>query len=186
MRTMNQRLRSMRLESLVLAFALLMAAADAVQAESPSRADDAGVAAGAPEGQPPQRKPRYVPGEVIVKLRTGRTEGMQIAAASADQGILRRLETRHGLSSQGPVFRRVHEALQPGPLSSGGRIGMTSSAERSGQVSEFDLLRFYVLKTERDVRRVCAQLNEDPDVEYAQPNYIYHICRTFRTSTLIN
>jgi hypothetical protein len=39
-------------------------------------------------------------------------------------------------------------------------------------------MSFYVLKTDRRVLDLCAQLNADPDIEYAQPNYIHHICRT--------
>ena len=36
---------------------------------------------------------------------------------------------------------------------------------------------FYLLKTGRDVPALCAELNRDPEVEYAQPNYIYRPCR---------
>ncbi len=35
---------------------------------------------------------------------------------------------------------------------------------------------FYLLKTDRDVPSVCAELGNDPDVEFAQPNYIYERC----------
>jgi hypothetical protein len=35
----------------------------------------------------------------------------------------------------------------------------------------------YLLKTDRDVLGVCAELNRDPEVQFAQPNYIYRICR---------
>ena len=39
-----------------------------------------------------------------------------------------------------------------------------------------ELSRFYLLKTEQDIRTICSQLKNDPDVESAQPNYIYKRC----------
>jgi len=34
-----------------------------------------------------------------------------------------------------------------------------------------------VLRTERDPAQVCAALRQDPDLAFAQPNYIYRICQ---------
>jgi thermitase len=37
--------------------------------------------------------------------------------------------------------------------------------------------RVHVLKTDRPVPALCAQLSREPEVEFAQPNYKYRICR---------
>ena len=100
--------------------------------------------------------PRYVPGEVILKLKDGRTGGFRALAGDAamvqhQQATLLRLQAKYGVKT-------------PARLS-------TSN-------SPADLRRFYKLKTERDVRALCAELNRDPEVECAQPNYIYRPCRT--------
>lgn len=128
----------------------------------------------------PHFRPSYVAGEVVVKLRDV-PGGIQILSEDAvvrgDEATLRRLEANYGLKSRGPVFQRVHEQARRGPLRQ--RIGV-ASAERSDAAIRRSLamLRFYVLQTDRDVRAVCADLNADPAVEYAQPNYRYYPCRT--------
>jgi len=100
----------------------------------------------------------YMPGELIVKLKDRPAGGIhalssEAAVVSRQEAALLRLQTRYGLGEAQPVFHRGHERLQP------------------------NLLPFYVLKTEREVPVVCAELRRDPDVEFAQPNYIYRPCR---------
>jgi subtilisin family serine protease len=131
-------------------------------------------------------QPQYVPGEVIVKLKDG-TAG-RISALSQSLGLLRedlylqmhqatlsRLEKQYGMRLDRPVFRRLHR-LQNVRNRDRGR--KTLSAAPSQQASKWSLLPYYVLKTDRRVLALCAELNADPDVDYAQPNYTHHICRT--------
>ncbi|MHC4298123.1 MAG: S8 family serine peptidase [Planctomycetota bacterium] len=96
----------------------------------------------------PERKLSYIPGEVIVKLRDGRTDSqrlLSLPSASDDEIALLRLQAAYGLSEKKPASRRMRS-------------------------------RFHLLGTDRNVSSVCAELRNDPDVEYAQPNYIYQRC----------
>jgi hypothetical protein len=102
--------------------------------------------------QPLSSGTTYMPGEVIVKLKEG--HGGTIHALSQDVGSaerhqvsLSRLRTRYGVEGGVPVDGRTRR----GPC--------------------------YLVKTARDVAAVCAELNRDPEVEYAQPNYRYRLCR---------
>ncbi len=94
----------------------------------------------------------YVPREVIVKFKNG--DRGAIAAFSQDGRVLpghqvplSRLKARYGLEEGRPIESQGHS--EP----------------------------CYRLKTDRDIPALCAELNADPDVEYAQPNYIYRPCR---------
>ena len=102
----------------------------------------------------------HVPGEVIVKLKDGQSGAIQAlsqapapaqageaATAQRHQMSLSRLRMRYGLEEGTPMGSRL----------------------RQGSC--------YLLKTGRDVPALCAELNRDPEVEYAQPNYIYRSCR---------
>lgn len=95
----------------------------------------------------------YMPGEVIVKLKN-RDSGVIIGALPEDirvlpqhQILLSRLRARYGLEEGRSIEGRGHS--EP----------------------------WYRLQTDRDILALCAELNKDSDVEYAQPNYIYHPCR---------
>jgi len=104
---------------------------------------------------------RYVPGEIIVKLKPMQTDQFLIfsetrsATAQRFKATVLRLQADYELHSQCPVFAGMHRRTTP----------------------EIDRLAYYLLKTERNVWAICAELNDDPEVEYAQPNYIYRICR---------
>jgi len=137
---------------------------------------------GVAERRAEECKPRYAAGEVIVKLRDeagGSGVLLQSETILQDhQATLARLQARHDVRKQRAVFGRVHRATVNQNQSrgrKGGRLGLASTPE---QTSGRDLLGFYVLGTERDVLSVCAELEADPQVEMAQPNYIYDICRT--------
>jgi hypothetical protein len=83
----------------------------------------------------------------------------------------------HDLEMVGPVFKQAHEQLQAGTRL--GRMSVTSAKGSAfAQRQRRDLLRSYILKTSRDVLAVCAELSADPEVEYSQPNYTYHPCKT--------
>ncbi len=126
-------------------------------------------------------KPSYVAGEVIVKFKDA--SGQPSSSLSDDvvvrndRAALLRLQSKYQLQSRGPVFQRVHEQLQI--RMSRGPLATTSAAEAvTPQTPVRDMLRFYVLKTTRNVEAVCAELSADPEIEYAQPNYLYTPCKT--------
>jgi subtilisin family serine protease len=123
--------------------------------------------------------PEYVPGEVIVKLKDGSTSRISVFSRGADlqmyRATLSRLEQKYGVREDRPVFKRIHRLLNVQNSVRGHTMLDIASSEPS---SKQDLLPYYVLKTERRVLALCAEMNADPEIEYAQPNYIYHICRT--------
>ncbi len=119
-----------------------------------------------PAGARREAHERFVAGQVIVKLRDGQRLGLSAAALSTEN-VLDRLQVQYRLESLGAVLRDAGKA-------SGTRsLGAHMRTPRSRRP---DLARCYLLKTERDVRAVCAELSADRDVEYAQPNYIYRTC----------
>ncbi len=120
--------------------------------------------------QEPARGLPYVPGEVIVKLKDAPAGGIQalsqeVVALGRHEVALLRLEAKYGVQDAQPVFRRVHERVLQGLQAA------------SFPNPQSDLLPFYVLKTDRPVPALCAELSRDADVDYAQPNYLYRICR---------
>ncbi len=102
--------------------------------------------------QPSRRGATHVPGEVIVKLKEGQggtihALAQDTATAQRDQMAISRLRTRYGLEGGAPIDRRTRQEQR------------------------------YLLKTTRDVPTLCAELNRDAEIEYAQPNYHYRLCR---------
>ncbi len=97
---------------------------------------------------------QYLPGRVIVKLKPNR--GLAKAAHSFGVAGLDQFVQRYGVQSVSRVFEN-HAA-----------------PARSGEV---DLTRFYVMKysTPMDAFAVCKELSQQPDVEYADPWYIYAV-----------
>ncbi len=176
MSMMSTSARSLRVWLLIGASALLVAAASAGAAGSPQGEETAMPAR--PESDRPEFRPSFVAGEVIIKLRDVPTGGIGALSEDAilqrDQTSLLRLQAKYGLASEGPVFKRVHEQLRQGRLQ--GRLGIASAD--AGARWSLAMLRYYVLKTDRDVRAICARLKADPAIEHAQPNYIYYLCRT--------
>ncbi|MHC4168617.1 MAG: S8 family serine peptidase, partial [Planctomycetota bacterium] len=119
-------------------------------------------------------KSAYVPGEVIVKLREGRAGGvglLSLAGSSEDKGALLRLKASYGLSDDRPVFRGFNGRENKSATRQG-----TKETRSSSIVRRPSSYRSYLFRTDRDVRAVCAELGDDPDIEYAQPNYIYERC----------
>jgi subtilisin family serine protease len=175
----NQNKPTMRLALLAMASILfaVVAAPNLSSAAQTTNEPNAETAIETEQAQAP--KPQYVPGEVIVKLKDG-TDG-RISALSQGinlqmhQATLTRLEKKYGVSQCRPVFQRLHRLQTIRDRDQGrGTLGIASSELPNKQ----NLLPYYVLKTDRRVLSLCAELNADPDIEYAQPNYIYHICRT--------
>lgn len=153
MNRMQRNERGGRIPSVAMAAALLIAAVGIARAQTSQREGGAVAPAGAGAGQMSRLTPSYVQGEVIVKLKESRAGGIQAlsqeAALQKYRASFLRLREKYGVEDQGPVFKRLREAL-----------------------------RYRVLKTRRNVLALCAELNADPEVEYAQPNYVY---RPFKT-----
>ncbi len=135
--------------------------------------------------RPARAKPAYVPGEVIVKLKDRQADGIGLLSlqdVSGREAALHRLQANYGLSNEGPVFDGAHRRLKYEDAPKGqapGKIGILSSARpkaAAGWSTDTELLGFYLLRTDRNVPGVCAELRSDPEVEYAQPNYIYERC----------
>jgi subtilisin family serine protease len=149
MNRMRRRVRGRAIRSAIIVAALLAGVLGVSRAQVSQQAGIADTIA----GQSSHLTPAYVQGEVIVKLKDGQTGGIralsQEAALQKYQASLLRLRAKYGVEDRGPVFKRLRGAL-----------------------------RFHVLKTQRNVLAVCAELNADPEVEYAQPNYIYRPCKT--------
>lgn len=111
---------------------------------------ETGDSATGPEASPPGSGASFVPGEVIVRLKDAGGVSALSEGTDPAQGhtaALARLQAGYGLGSSRPVTNPLRHEPD------------------------------YVLKTSRDVAALCAELNKDPEVQYAQPNYRYRICR---------
>jgi hypothetical protein len=97
---------------------------------------------------------QYLPGRVIVKLKPNR--GLAKATHSFGVASLDEFVQRYSVQSVSQVFEG-HKA----PANS----------------DEVDLTRFYVMKysSPMDAFVVCKELSQHPDVEYAEPWYIYAV-----------
>ncbi|MBI2097867.1 MAG: S8 family serine peptidase [Candidatus Vogelbacteria bacterium] len=73
-----------------------------------------------------------------------------------DSDILVRLKKSYRLSDERPVFQDLHRELKA----------------KSFSPNQIDLFPIYVLKTTGDVLSLAEELKRDPDVEYAEPNYL--------------
>ncbi|MBN2132342.1 MAG: S8 family serine peptidase [Sedimentisphaerales bacterium] len=123
--------------------------------------------------------PHYAPGEIIVKLTDEAGILVQSTTrAQRQEATLARLQARYGVAHQRALFRRVRgDAEKPTQSRQRKRAG-GGLAPTSEPADRLDLTGFHVLRTERDVPAVCVELNADRQVQIAQPNYIYHVCRT--------
>ena len=115
------------------------------------------VFAGLNSGGSSEARSGYVPGEVLIKLKDG-------------SHSLVRMESMAGRTHSDAFVRLLAKyGLREGP-----------EVQDSNQVYQRDVLkerRFSLLKTDRPILALCAELRKDPDVAMAQPNYIYHPCR---------
>ncbi|MBN1510011.1 MAG: S8 family serine peptidase, partial [Sedimentisphaerales bacterium] len=153
MNGMQRNERGGRIQSGALAVALLLATVSLSKAQTSPQQGSVILSVAPGTGLPGRLKPGYVQGEIIVKLQASPSGGIQVLSEDAirqrDRASLLRLREKYGVEHKGQVFKRARNAM-----------------------------RFHVLTTQRDVPAVCAELNADPEVERAQPNYIYRPCRT--------
>ncbi|MCP4262165.1 MAG: S8 family serine peptidase [Planctomycetes bacterium] len=124
-------------------------------------------------------KQNYVQGEVIVKLIDDQSKGISLLSQSGsstairDKTILRRLENEYGVYEEGPIFKGGQEQSTSQTRS---QISIATVAEPKDRSTSGKMSRFYLLKTAETVQSICARLNDDSEVEYAQPNYVYQSC----------
>ncbi|HCO93960.1 MAG TPA: hypothetical protein DIU00_08425 [Phycisphaerales bacterium] len=170
---------------LVAIVAILIIVAGTSTAKQSSRQEDPAESAGKDLKRQVEVKPTYVPGQVIVRLSDGQKNGIGLFSQSglgSDQAVLLRLQVEYGLSNEGPVFEGARRRLGHQGIADSqtqGKVRMASTAGPAAaeqQATDTELSRFYLLNTNRNVPGVCAELGADPDVEYAQPNYIYERC----------
>lgn len=137
------------------------------------------------------KKPEYVANEVIVKLKAKAAPNTLYQMAysqrqSTDANTLSSLKSKYRLRDERPAFKYLHEQLKKANMSQAQLEEKTSmkllaqTSSKGAQTipapkiskSSPDLLPIYVLKTDEDAQTVADTLSKDPDVEYAQPNYI--------------
>jgi subtilisin family serine protease len=154
---------------LILGAAVLIAAAGISRAELSSGEKDPTASLAKNKEQRALAKQNYVQGEVIVKLKDDQSSGISLLSQSGsttemrDKIILRRLETEYGVYEEGAIFKGDH-------------INLATAAAPKRRSASGKLSRSYLLKTAEKVQGICGRLNEDSEVEYAQPNYIYKSC----------
>jgi subtilisin family serine protease len=107
------------------------------------------------------RVPRYAPGEILIKLRPeldGQEVKIQTDGVSTGLGSLDLLGQRHGVIG-------MERALFPMP-------GQKENARAALLAGELN--RVYLLKLDQgqDIQQAVSAYQGDPDVIYAQPNYL--------------
>ena len=164
---------------LILGTAVLIMAAGILRAELSSGEKDPTASITKSKEQRALAKQNYVQGEVIVKLKDDQANGISLlsqsgsATAIRDKTILRRLEIEYGVYEEGAISNGTDEQQAS---QTRGQISLASSAAPKRHSTRGKLSRFYLLKTAEKVHGICGRLNEDSEVEYAQPNYIYKSC----------
>ncbi len=116
----------------------------------------------------------HVAGEVIVKLRDGQSGAIHGVAGILPARVEGVPPSNRGQDALGTRGRDARDTHQMSLSRLRMRYGLEAGAPMGGRMPQGP---FYLLKTGRDVPALCAELNRDPEVEFAQPNYIYRICR---------
>lgn len=112
-------------------------------------------------------KPKYVPNEVIVKFHTGTSQGS--ARSISEMGIEKVLAAYD-----------VKEMKQLLPDQTIGRTMRSAPAFNGETVTEVDLSTVYLLKVnlkeDQTLGQILGELKVVPEVEYAEPNFLYYTC----------
>ncbi len=111
--------------------------------------------------------PRYVQNEVIVKFNTGRSQGS--ARSISEVGVDKVLAAFD-----------VKEMEQLLPDNQTGRTMRSAPSYTGERVTEMDLSSLYLLKVnmkeDQNLGQILSELKGLPEVEYAEPNYLYYTC----------
>jgi|GEM_PF-2508943 len=135
----------------------------------------------APDVSGKTKKPEYMPGEVIIKLKEKQEAEILFSSSysereSTQENILSRLKGQYNLKDEEPVFKGLHNQLKAKNLSQRGleeeinakSLKIPKAAPKPKE--QVDLLPIYILKTDEDVLTTCKKLRQDSSVEYAEPN----------------
>lgn len=133
-----------------------------------------------------EKTPQYAPGKLIVKFKPGTSEvirnsGYTVHARGLSRSI-NELNAKHKVKNINPVFKHLHKKDADGKF-----LTAKSQAQRTaGKFSKRqkrapvdakipDLENIYILELEKDadILQSAADYQNDPNVEYAEPNYIY-------------
>ncbi len=143
------------------------------------------------EDKPP--KPKYAPGEIIVKFKEEagavlyrRVSPVELSVATISTGLssIDSLNTKHKVKKIDPVFKKLKQRQL--------RTGMTYQAITEEIKNKFpqraaraprdakapNLANIYKLTSEdknTNILAICEEYKKDPNVEYAEPNYIVKV-----------
>ncbi len=101
----------------------------------------------------------YKQGEVIIKLKTARQDFLSIKSDNADSLAI--LIDKYGLYDAKPIF-----------------VGLHNHAMYDEHSDVPDLIQIYLLKTDKDVLQLVKELENENNIEYAEPNYLVRIDNT--------
>ncbi len=121
------------------------------------------------------KTPAYAPGEFIVKFKTSVRQDTSSATAAnnIDKPSLAALKNRFKVKKAVPLFRNRSSNAVPGSRrSTNSRAGGVS-----GKGKGRGLENIYLIKVEEDidVEEAVEAYSDDPNVEYAEPNFIMKI-----------
>ena len=140
-----------------------------------------------PRDNAAKEQSQYVPGEVIIKLKENKNTDVLFTQSYSTRARdnntrLSGIKSRHNLRDEKPVFKHLHDQLKARNLSQGVLNTEHDQKFRKGKArspkpkEEPDLFPIYRLKTDKDIHETCRNLKQDPDIEYAEPNYIMKAC----------
>jgi len=113
-------------------------------------------------------KPQFAPDEILVKLKAEAEEGMSMTVdADGDvvtgRASLDKLHKKFGVKKMQRIIKNAGKKR---------KRKLSAGAEQKLK----GLQRIYKIKIKKgnDVRETVSEYENDPNVEYAEPNYIYH------------
>ncbi len=139
------------------------------------------------------RQPEYAPGEVIVKFKDSVKECVHCLleekrsfanATSDSSNSLDQLNKRYQVKSARPLCSQWHhksitesKRMYQKAMEETKRKFPHRFARAPKNAKQPDFTHIYVLEVTKDadIPAICEAYNQDPEVEYAEPNYIYTI-----------
>jgi len=133
---------------------------------------------------------KYASGEVIIKLKEGSSPALLYTQSYSERSssqtkAISGLKAKYNLKDERPVFENLHNELKIKNLSqmklddninaktANNKAALYARSLKSKKT--VNLLPIYILKTDEDVLSLCEKLKKDPDIEYAEPNYIMEV-----------
>lgn len=108
------------------------------------------------------KAPEYVPGEVIVKFKKGLDKLEKDSKGNVKTGVgsVDALNSKHQVKAMEKILKKQEKI--------------------SKKKSKHGLDRIYLLKLSKnaDIEKVVKEFNKDPNIEYAEPNYIVYTSQT--------